>query len=156
MKVGKGLLRIAKRAFRACSSLNSIEIPDSIKSVGEDAFDGCSQLKRVLYTGDETMWKNIIIDDGNNALLNSIRYAISFDASGKIVATITNPAESNEVLIVAGYDSAGKQSCIKTILIEKYKTIYETGVVKQSNHFYKIMIVDASTYAPLCAAWNSR
>ncbi|MDO5138597.1 MAG: leucine-rich repeat protein, partial [Oscillospiraceae bacterium] len=39
-----GVSSIGKYAFRDCTSLTSIDIPDSITSIGEDAFWGCSAL----------------------------------------------------------------------------------------------------------------
>ena len=45
-------------AFEECSSLESISIPASLKSVKYDSFTGCNNLKRV-YIDDLTAWFNI-------------------------------------------------------------------------------------------------
>lgn len=44
---GKKVIRIASRAFRGCYSLESLTIPDSVRSIGEMAFLACDSLKSV-------------------------------------------------------------------------------------------------------------
>ncbi len=44
---GKRVTRIGHRAFNGCSSLRSIELPESVTSVGGHAFYGCSSLKSI-------------------------------------------------------------------------------------------------------------
>ena len=46
---------IGAGAFSGCSSLTSIEIPNSVTSIGEDAFRGCSSLTKITlpFVGDK-------------------------------------------------------------------------------------------------------
>lgn len=51
-------------------------IPNAIEglpvtSIGNSVFAGCLPLTNVYYSGTETMWNNIDIADGNDALINS-------------------------------------------------------------------------------------
>ena len=45
---------IGERAFRGCSNLKRITIPDSVTNIGERAFDGCSNLKRITIPDSVT------------------------------------------------------------------------------------------------------
>ena len=40
-------------------SLTSITIPESVTSIGDFAFSGCSSLKTINYTGTEEQWNAI-------------------------------------------------------------------------------------------------
>ncbi len=46
-------------AFYHCNKLTTITIPNSIKKIGWFAFDQCSSLTDVYYTGTETEWNTI-------------------------------------------------------------------------------------------------
>ena len=46
-------------AFRGCSSLTSITIPDSVKSIGKYAFSGCSSLTSIVFNGTKEQWNAI-------------------------------------------------------------------------------------------------
>ena len=62
---------IGNYAFWGCSGLTSITIPDSVTSIGGVAFDGCTGLKDVYYTGSKDEWEAISIGEYNDRLLNA-------------------------------------------------------------------------------------
>ena len=67
-------------AFRYCSSLTSITIPESVTSIGYYAFYYCTSLTRVYYKGGESDWNNISIDNTYNYnynLTSATRYYYS-------------------------------------------------------------------------------
>ena len=46
-KMLDGLTKIGDGAFRSCTSLTSVEIPNSVTSVGRSAFEGCTSLPSI-------------------------------------------------------------------------------------------------------------
>ena len=68
-----GLMSIKGSTFISCSNLISIKIPNSVTQIGWAAFSGCSNLTDVYYDGTEEQWKQVKIDNGNDAnkLLNA-------------------------------------------------------------------------------------
>ena len=61
---------IGDAAF-AGSGLTSIVIPVSVTSIGYQAFDDCSNLTTVYYTGSEAEWEQIVIGSDNDYLLEA-------------------------------------------------------------------------------------
>ena len=45
--IPESVTSIGKKAFKGCSNLTSITIPDSVTSIGNSAFDGCSSLTSI-------------------------------------------------------------------------------------------------------------
>ena len=53
----------------------SVIIPDSIKSIGDNAFAGCPNLENVYYTGSKTSWQTLSVSNtGNNTLKTASIY----------------------------------------------------------------------------------
>jgi len=50
-----GLLRIEERAFNECRSLLQVEVPSSVKYLGERAFYGCKKLRKVVLNEVNTI-----------------------------------------------------------------------------------------------------
>lgn len=70
--------RIGNNTFNNNTKLEAIEIPTTIKSIGSNAFYGCTELKDVYYNGDSNYDLDDLIEigDGNANLLiySSIHY----------------------------------------------------------------------------------
>ncbi len=62
---------IAESAFSGCTNLKSITIPDSVTNIDMYAFYGCTSLSDIYYSGSKQMWNNISIDEGNDELTNA-------------------------------------------------------------------------------------
>ena len=78
---------IADSAFRDCTSLASITIPDSVTNIGEDAFYSCKNLNRVDIT-DIAAWCKI---DFEYATSNPLYYAHNLYLNGELIANLEIP-----------------------------------------------------------------
>lgn len=58
-------------AFKGCKYLESIYLPKSLKEIRASAFNECTALKTVYYSGSKEDWNKIFIADGNAYLLNA-------------------------------------------------------------------------------------
>jgi hypothetical protein len=64
------LTTIGEMAF-ADSGLNNITLPSRLTRIENYAFEGCFDLTDVYYLGTEEQWNEIVIEDGNDPLLNA-------------------------------------------------------------------------------------
>ena len=91
-----GSANIGDYAFKDCSGLTSITIPNSVTSIGYWAFYGCSGLTNIYYTGDIASWCGI------KGLGNLMSYV---DANKTLY--IDNQEVAGNLTIPAGITSIG-------------------------------------------------
>ena len=65
----EGVTDISASAFEGCSNLISVDLPKSIKTIGENAFKNCEKLENVYYGGDLSGWCSLKF---SNALANPL------------------------------------------------------------------------------------
>ena len=64
---------IGEDAFGGCTGLTSITIPSSVTSIEWGAFNGCTSLQNVYYTGTEEQWNAITIGYVNDSLTDATK-----------------------------------------------------------------------------------
>jgi len=77
-------------AFSDCTNLSYAVIPSSVTNIGPFAFDDCGRLSDIYYSGTESQWKLIHIDDeldGNSPLHNA---TIHYNSTGPAYAGFTD------------------------------------------------------------------
>ena len=62
------LTDIPDLALRNCTALKSIALPATITSIGDSAFDGCTNLTTVYYAGTKEQWEAVTIGEENAPL----------------------------------------------------------------------------------------
>ena len=75
---------IGNGAFDYCSSLTSIEIPNSVINIREKAFYYCTSLKDIYYTGTKAEWKKIDIGVDNGYLQRATIHCSGIQAPSTI------------------------------------------------------------------------
>ena len=63
-----GVIEIKQEAFEDCDTLEKIVIPKDVVAIRYGAFDGCSNLKTVYYTGSKEEWGKISIGQNNSEI----------------------------------------------------------------------------------------
>ena len=77
IEVGNTVTSIGIYAFNGCSSLTNITIPKAITSIGVCTFYGCESLESIYYHGTEREWGAITIGNSNTHLIDATIYYYS-------------------------------------------------------------------------------
>ena len=91
VEIGNSVISIGNSAFSYCSGLTSVSIGNSVTSIGFRAFEGCSALKSVTIPNSVT----------------SIDYRAFSDCSGLTSVTIPNSVTSIEQEAFSGWNGSG-------------------------------------------------
>ncbi len=78
-KVPDSVTSIGMQAFYGCSGLKEIVIGTHVTSIRDSAFELCNALQNVYYKGAQNGWDGISIGNNNNYLLNATRYYFTED-----------------------------------------------------------------------------
>ena len=123
-------------------TVTSITIPDSVTSIGRYAFDNCSSLTSVYYTGDIASWCGITF---GNEYSNPLRYAHNFYINNELIKEIVIPDTVTEIKAYAFHGWNGTSIAIP----DSVTSIGE-------NAFYNCPIETATIPAIACSYVNNR
>lgn len=83
-------------------------------------------------------------------------YGVKGDVQNDRLVALAVSAPGNALLIAAVYDGSGRQAGVRTVPVtDVAQAPYDTGLTVASGCTGKLMLVDKTTFAPLCAAWSS-
>ena len=63
IKVPDSVTSVSDNAFYGCSSMTSVTIPKSVTYIGWSAFYDCEDLKDIYYAGTQQQWNSMLIDE---------------------------------------------------------------------------------------------
>ncbi len=69
--VEDGITELGANLLRDCVAMTTATLPKTLKTVGSNAFSGCSSLATVRYPGKQEQWDAISIGSGNSALTSA-------------------------------------------------------------------------------------
>lgn len=113
--IPKSLHYIGNGVFEGCENLGKITIPAGVTHIYEYAFGGCTSITDVYYQGTKEEWGKIIIDKGNECLLNAKIHYEEYE-------TDDVPTKNSEKLITSGavYEAIGDMDKALDNIIAKY------------------------------------
>ena len=104
--IGENVQSIPRTLFYSCVGLKSITIPESVTTIGEYAFDGCSGLTGI-YISDIEAWCKI---DFRNSYANPLYYAKNLYLNNEKVTNLVIPNTVNEIKDYTFKDCTGLTS----------------------------------------------
>ncbi len=156
VRVNEGVTAVSKNAFQGCTGLTEVHLPMSLTMIKDGAFDGCTALADVYYRGARSMWGTSLTIGADNAPLTDAQRHYVASLSGKMGDGALSYRALNAqgaLLIAARYD-AGQLTGVKLVTVDsddKNSALAVSG----TGDDYRLMLVDAETFTPLCEAWAS-
>ena len=132
--ISSGVKNIGECAFENCRKLIKLWLPKTVTFIDYEAFSGCDNLKNVYYSGSNSDWNAITIEDGNAALENAKRtYGVTETPGTESRPVATNVLTSGGKLTLTAWAMPdNKKAKVKWSLSEDsktYATITGAGVL---------------------------
>ena len=140
--IGNSVTTIEQRMFEGCSSLTSIEIPNSVTSIGESAFQNCSNFKEVHIT-DIAAWCNI---DFSTSYSNPLDCAKNLYLNGELVTNLVIPDWVTEIIQYAFY----KCSSLTSVTIPNSVTTIGYSAFENCSSLTNVTIGNSVTTIERC------
>ena len=124
--VEEGVTSIAAGAFNDFYAMESVSLPSTLLSIGDNAFAGCTSIESVEYPGTDAQWNAVAVGAGNDAVLfshgegvqgtdGSVSWTISND--GTLTVTGTGAVEPAGTGPSAGYGWSGYGEQVLRIVV---------------------------------------
>ena len=97
---------IDKRVFRNCKSIKSITIPNKVTAIGENAFEGCTNLKETHINSIEA-WCKI---DFANSYSTPVYHTQKLHLNGEVMTNVVFPASLKEIKDYTFYNNQSLSS----------------------------------------------
>ena len=132
--ISNGVKNIGECAFENCRKLIKLWLPKTVTFIDYDAFSGCDNLKNVYYSGSNSDWNAITIEDGNAALENAKRTYGVTETPGTEIRPIDTTAliSGSKLTLTAWTLPDNKKVKVKWSLSEDskvYASISSSGVL---------------------------
>ena len=136
MVLGEELTSIGSRAFAYCGKLKVLEIPSSVKSIGEAAFSGCNGLLSIIVAEGNTVyhsWENCLIETATKILVLGCQTSqIPFDGSVEGIgdSAFANCSGLTSIVLPSGVTSIGDSAfanCSRLTSIELPDSLTSIG-----------------------------
>ncbi|MBR5381535.1 MAG: leucine-rich repeat protein, partial [Oscillospiraceae bacterium] len=150
---------IGEYALQYCGALTAVSLPESLELIGEGAFSECDSLEDVYYVGSVEQWKEIEIEEDNEALEDA---AFHFFGCGlceigyvgrledMVVAIVSTANGVRATAVCAVYDGSGRLISVETETLTPGRdnnVIFKNGISEGAE--VKIFVLNG-LHMPLC------
>lgn len=120
------VISVGKNAFENCENITKVIIPASVTTIANDAFNGCKNIKEVVYEGTKEQWDEINFGKNNDSIIDS---KIKFNSSQDNVESNVNSVSVSDITL--NYKkSATLKPTIKADEGAKYTVKYSSSNTK--------------------------
>ena len=124
------VVEIDDSAFRGCSTMNSITLPESIWIIGKGAFEGCNGLKEI-HISSLSSWCELsfwdVLDDSGDSPFN---YAKELYLNGELVTDLIVP---EDVVKIGAHAFEGYEKLKSVVLPKGIESIFKSAFRGCSN-----------------------
>ncbi len=99
VRVESGITGLGNMLFRDCTSLRSIQLPATLDTISNRAFQGCSSIQTVYYDGTATDWALVSVGTYNDDLLNALSFQVEeTPTSAPTLPPLVSPPDASVVV----------------------------------------------------------